>query len=302
MRKISYEELNKRLKDLYPDEDLEFIHYETMKKPAKVKCNSCGTIYERKSGECILKQKQYFCSNCCDTTEWKIQKKKFIEWLKSQTDFELVDDLSKIHNSQSHIKCKCTKCGLIQENKKIYDYYNNKKCFCTTKSVKKPESILQEELKAQGYTLLESYKNTDIPTLVKRNKCNHTFKVRIAAILKDSYYCPYCHSSKGEQIIKEYLDKNNIFYISQYKIFLYKKCFIDFYLPHLNCFIEFNGKQHYESVKHFGGEEALKEQKQRDLAVKEYCKENKIRLIEISYRDFNNINGILKEELANEGF
>ena len=30
--------------------------------------------------------------------------------------------------------------------------------------------------------------------------------------------------------------------------------YIDFYLPDYNCFIEYNGRQHYMSVDKFGGE------------------------------------------------
>ena len=50
----------------------------------------------------------------------------------------VIDDLNKIHKSQDHIRCKCTKCGRVQENKNIYDYYAQKQCFCQSKSTKKP--------------------------------------------------------------------------------------------------------------------------------------------------------------------
>jgi len=46
-----------------------------------------------------------------------------------------------------------------------------------------------------------------------------------------------------------------------------------------------NGLQHYKSIDFFGGEEKFIEQSKRDLALKEYCKENNILLYIIKYDD-----------------
>ena len=35
--------------------------------------------------------------------------------------------------------------------------------------------------------------------------------------------------------------------------------FVDFYLPKYNLFIEYNGKQHYEPIEYFGGQQYLEE-------------------------------------------
>ena len=43
--------------------------------------------------------------------------------------------------------------------------------------------------------------------------------------------------------------------------------------------------QHYIPIKHFGGELKFYEQIQRDDYVRNYCKENNIKLIEIKYND-----------------
>lgn len=76
-----------------------------------------------------------------------------------------------------------------------------------------------------------------------------------------------------------------------------EKFLVDFYLPDYNTFIEFNGEQHYKPVKWFGGEEKFKQQQERDYALRYYCKEHKITLIEIPYTDFDNIEKILTKEL-----
>jgi hypothetical protein len=98
--------------------------------------------------------------------------------------------------------------------------------------------------------------------------------------------CHYCNGSKGEIIIKNYLLEHNIKFDPQHKFdnCKYKqKLPFDFYLPDYNICIEYQGEQHYKSVKFFGGEEAFKNRKVRDKIKKNYCKKNNIKLIEIKY-------------------
>jgi hypothetical protein len=56
----------------------------------------------------------------------------------------------------------------------------------------------------------------------------------------------------------------------------------DFYLPYFNTCIEFNGRQHYEPVKYWGGMENFKKQQKRDYIKKEYCENKNITLIIIN--------------------
>jgi hypothetical protein len=57
--------------------------------------------------------------------------------------------------------------------------------------------------------------------------------------------------------------------------------------------IEFNGKQHYESISYFGGDELFEVSKIRYNIKREYCISNSIKFIEISYR--KNIKNKLEE-------
>ncbi len=63
--------------------------------------------------------------------------------------------------------------------------------------------------------------------------------------------------------------------------------------------IEYHGEQHYKKTGYFekraGG---LKGRKKRDKIKKKFCYDNKISYIEISYKEFNNINNILKEKIC----
>jgi len=67
-------------------------------------------------------------------------------------------------------------------------------------------------------------------------------------------------SSTGENSIREYLNINNMVFESE-KTFEncrnIKVLRFDFYCPNENLCIEYDGKQHYQSVDYFGGEEYL---------------------------------------------
>ena len=98
--------------------------------------------------------------------------------------------------------------------------------------------------------------------------------------------CPRCKSSKGENLIRGYLLNNNIEFEEQkkFKDCVYKNQLrFDFYIPEINCCIEYNGKQHYESIELFGGDEALKYSQIRDNIKIEYCNKNNIKLFIIRY-------------------
>lgn len=88
--------------------------------------------------------------------------------------------------------------------------------------------------------------------------------------------------SKGEELIKHYLDKKGIKYSQEKPVFDTGLRF-DFYLEDLNIVIEFQGKQHYEPVAHYGGYGTFRKQQHRDEKKRLYCREYCIGLIEIPY-------------------
>ena len=112
--------------------------------------------------------------------------------------------------------------------------------------------------------------------------------------------CSSCSESKGEKVISKYLDKNEISYYRQHKFHDCKNIFqlpFDFYLPKYRMIIEFDGKQHYEPVEHFGGVEAYERLKLNDKIKNDYCEENFIDLIRIRYDQIDRIYDILNESL-----
>lgn len=112
--------------------------------------------------------------------------------------------------------------------------------------------------------------------------------------------CPKCNLSLGELAIQKFLGVREILHEQEYGFPDCKDVRIlkfDFYLPELNVCIEYDGKQHYVQVDHFGGEEEFKKVKKRDAIKDQYCKDHGIKLIRIPYTDFDRIEEILEKAL-----
>lgn len=81
------------------------------------------------------------------------------------------------------------------------------------------------------------------------------------------------NKTKVKIICKDFIAQKN----------LIGKLRFDFYLPKHNTCIEFNGRQHYESVSIYGGQIGLRKQIKNDNIKVEYCRKNNIQLIIIKY-------------------
>ena len=104
---------------------------------------------------------------------------------------------------------------------------------------------------------------------------------------KNGSGCKKCNKSIGEGIISEILSENKIKFEEQKNFNNLKfknKLYFDFYLPEYNLCIEFDGLQHSKSYYFFGGEEALINRIKRDKIKNQYCLDNNIKLLRMSYQ------------------
>lgn len=115
--------------------------------------------------------------------------------------------------------------------------------------------------------------------------------------------CPRCLRSLGEERVELFLKAANEAYVMQHKLLNTNKLCgnkyfrLDFFLPDKNIAIEYNGQQHYTEVLPFVKARSFKQQQARDESLRMQCKVCGIKLIEISYNDFENIEKILYEQL-----
>ena len=105
--------------------------------------------------------------------------------------------------------------------------------------------------------------------------------------------CSKCKMSLGAITIESLLKEYNINYQKEYVIYdLYnnepmQKFRFDFYLPDNNIIIEYDGAQHTKPVKHWGGEQELKDTQRRDTTKTNYCLDHGITIIRIPYTHTN---------------
>lgn len=177
--------------------------------------------------------------------------------------------------------CGCIECG--------------KEKLIKIKSKKHDEYIKELEYINPNIIVMGNYVNSRTPILHKCLIDGHIWNARPANILFGNG-CPRCNESKGEKRICLQLDNKNINYERQKS---FKDCRdikplpFDFYLPNYNIAIEYDGEQHYRAVELFGGKEAFKRRVIHDKIKNDYCKNNDIPLLRISYKQN------IEEELNN---
>ena len=160
------------------------------------------------------------------------------------------------------------------------------------------EDIKKLAIERGGKCLSNHYENNNIKLKWKCCEGHEWFAI-LNSVKNNNTWCPICRESKGENMIRLFLNKNNIKYIKEKKFDNCKnirRLSFDFYLPKHNMLIEYDGKQHQMSCQYYGGEIGLKIRQKRDKIKNEYCKTNNIKLIRISVYD-KDVNAILKNYL-----
>lgn len=208
-------------------------------------------------------------------------------------------------------KCQCD-CGNI----KYTTCQNLKRGHCTSCGCKNKEQITELGHKNALNLIGKKYGKL---TVIERSKYKLPYSDSVAWICKcdcgkivitttsalnsgNTQSCG-CVKSKGELLIENFLKNNNIIYEKE-------KCNdgllskngkplrFDFYLTNYNCYIEFDGLQHYTKNRY-----SSKEQFERDCAKNEYCLNKGYKLYRIPYEEKNNILNWNKiEDLLNDNF
>jgi len=147
-------------------------------------------------------------------------------------------------------------------------------------------------------------KNNEEPVIIVC-KDHGEFKTRPYAHLGGTG-CPKCNESKGENKISKILEQLDISYEIQHTFEDCKniRCLpFDFYVDSHKLCIEYQGEQHYSPVKwskNMSDEDCnilFKKIRKNDDIKLNYCKDNGINLLAISYEHFDNIEDILTKAL-----
>lgn len=299
MDRISKKEYQERLNSLFPDESILLLKYTKASAPCTYKCLKCNneyTIY--RAGD--LQRKKHICNFCwyCagQGKKTKNQKEKALQIIEEDGDKKFLEFGYNKKIYKPTIKFKCLKCGENAELALVY-FINKHSCpHCSYQARHLTTSGVQMRF-PEDYEMLEEYRGTDKKVLVRHKSCGFIWKVTPHEILS-GYGCPKCNkrNSKGEQKIIKFLQEKNIDFEKE-KIFDWcGKRRYDFYLPGYNLVIEYMGQQHYFETNFF--KTPLKEQKKIDKYKKDQALLHNLYYLEISYKDFDNIETILAQRLS----
>lgn len=303
--KLSTEQFIERAKKIHGNRyDYSESQYKNMNEKVRIKCLQHG-LFEQVASSHLS---GHGCPYCSDSV--LLTNEEFVKRAKKvhgdKYDYILVD--YKGARIKVLIKCKscnaifkldpnghlsgqgCPQCGIRQRNESIrlpYDIW--------VARARKNHTTLYDYSEVQYNKLLDK---------VKIGCPKHGFFYQEAKAHMEGTDCPLCSQpSRGENLIEHILTQNDIEHIRQYAVYNESilcdniRLIVDFFLPKYNMFIEYNGRQHYMPVKRFGGESDFEQQKERDIALRLYCKEHKIKLLEIPYTEYREIGDILKKEL-----
>lgn len=310
-RKLTVDSYAKIFYDLDKNDEYELLsEYKGSKKPVKVLHKVCGNIWDVQAGVITNKSRGPKCAYCGrKVAANNIHKAKastkedFIKYVKQETNDEYLV-IGDYYNSKTPIEIKHVVCGNLYKVRPN-DFKNGRRCpkcaisIRTNKRAKSTEEFRNQvnNLGNGDYVLESKYVNWKTKVKLLHKTCNNHYLVEPNSFIQGRR-CPVCTSSYGETYVKDYLDKNNIYYEQQVKFSdLKDKRYLsfDFYLPSLDILIEYQGRQHYYPVERYGGYEHLTLQKKHDEMKYNYALDNQIELIEIdyTYNTYNKVSDFL---------
>ena len=291
VRRKTPKEFEEEVYQLVKDEYTILSDYEKSSKHVNIKHNICGNEYR-------VIPNNFFRGRRCPFCNGNNAKQKNTEQFKKEVydlvgnEYEVIGDYV---NRSTNIKMKHNKCGRVYYVQPGNFLYKSRCIECYYDSLRAKEEDIRLKVKnclGNSYKILEYKGLSKEKSVLKHLKCNKTFKVRLNDVLYKKSGCPYCVQSRGEDYIESYLLEHNIEYEQQKRfedLKSIRQLSYDFYIPKYNLLIEYQGEQHFKP-KNFGGislEEAkrrLEKQKIHDTLKRNYAKEHKYILIDISYK------------------
>lgn len=154
------------------------------------------------------------------------------------------------------------------------------------------------------YSVIGTVRNMSSKVEVRCNRCGKQWFSRPHNLLQGKG-CPNCKKSMGETKLNKVIAGLNLPYAEQYT---FHDCRNKRELP-FDCavldssdqspilLIEYDGKQHFEPVDFFGGQQAFEYRQRNDRIKDRYCKDHGIPLLRISYKQFDQIEQLVTDKL-----
>jgi len=293
MKRLTLDEFIVKVRLIHGDKyDYSLVEYKNFNSKIKIICPIHGAFEQTPSNHLSKKG----CAACSNNK--KIITQIFIDKAKLIHGDKYDYSLAICYNNYMKVKIICPMHGVFEQSYTAHIHQQQKcpQCVGKYKNDKTKEFIIKARLihrDKYNYDNFVYYGN-----LIKSEiicSIHGTFEQTPNNHLKGCG-CRFCNESKGEKEIVSYLNKLNIVYYRQYK---FQDCIninplpFDFYLPDYNLCIEYDGRQHFQNIDFFGGEQGLLENQKRDNIKTQYCIYNNIKLLRIRYNE-NILNSLIK--------
>jgi len=201
----------------------------------------------------------------------------YYKYHQKTTFMESTEEYQKAQDILFEIMCK-----------KIEEHKKNKWAHKAEKGHTTKHCIAENELKY--FWISKHIKNMDRAKIIELEHkiTTNAFRGKYNHLTRYDYLVPR-NKWKSEQLVYEYTCKlyksNNVIY--QHRPYFLRsehgQMSYDVFITKLNVAIEYQGKQHFEAVEIFGGQEHFEKQVKRDKLKKELSEKNGIKLVYINY-------------------
>ena len=292
----SPEQFNKEMYERYGDDVSVLSRYTKASEPLDVRFNKCGHEVTVTASNV---HRGYGCVICRNTNlerSGKWTNEDFSRKLKERkgNTVELVGEYTNIRHP---VKVLHKTCGRVMEVIPS-DYLKKNRTICYECFIESyrthPDEYANRVKEEVGdeYEVTKPYYRAIDKVGFKHRICGHEFEMLPDSFLRGSR-CPKCFLSTGELEVHNVLERLNVKYIGEKKLGGVLRA--DFYLPKYQAIIEYDGQQHFEPIKFFGGEKSFKETVRRDTIKEHYCRFLGFPLLRIPYWEFDNIPQIVTE-------
>lgn len=298
MRKLTQEEFIEKANKIHNNKyNYSLSNYSMNKIPVTIICPEHGVFNQRPNNH-MLGQGCYRCGKYITkkitTNEEFIKKAKKVHGEKY--------DYSKINyiRDKSKIEIICRLHGVFKQSPNNHLRGQDcPSCFPHNKKKTKEEFIQNaQKIHKNRYCYDDiEYQSRDKKVKIKCSTHGMFMQSPYAHLFGQG--CPLCRESKGERRVRNFLETNNISYTPQKKFADCKSTQalpFDFYVSIYNLLIEYDGEQHFKSINLFGGKKEFNKRMENDKIKDIFAKNNGLKLLRISYKDFNNIEQILTNE------
>lgn len=270
-----------KFKDRFEFDDNDFINWNVK---IKFTCKIHGSWMSK---PCTVLRGVHSCPKCNKDSE-RLSLENFIK--RGNKLFNNFYDYSKVEFNAvaDYVDIGCPKHGFFKQRADSHLMGNGCLLCSHERKTSNRDEFIRKAKEIHGdkydYSLVEYRHNKAKVDLIcpKHGK----FKIKPNVHLSSKSGCPRCRESTGERRTAIALEKLSIPFEREHVIKNYPYRF-DFFLPTLDIFIEFHGKQHYEPVGIFGGVKEFNKIKERDRKKVKLLKEMGKPLIVLSYKDLN---------------